>query len=235
MMKLINNRNIINVILMGSLVVASVLILGTVWTGKNASRDTETAVHNVSLLYLDELAGRREQVVSSTLNGYINDLDVALGIMEKHDVESVDSLQAYQARMKQLYSLEKFAFVNEEGLIYTSRGTRSDIDQYLFDPQTISGPEISIKNNDGNDKKVVIAVPVDSIPFDGHYLVACFMEIDMDHLLQEISLQAENNSTTFCNIYTTEGASLTNIVLGGLASGNNLLAALLRKYPTAGT
>ncbi len=226
MMKLINNRNIINVILMGSLVVASVLILGTVWTGKNASRDTETAVHNVSLLYLDELAGRREQVVSSTLNGYINDLDVALGIMEKHDVESVDSLQAYQARMKQLYSLEKFAFVNEEGLIYTSRGTRSDIDQYLFDPQTISGPEISIKNNDGNDKKVVIAVPVDSIPFDGHYLVACFMEIDMDHLLQEISLQAENNSTTFCNIYTTEGASLTNIVLGGLASGNNLLAAL---------
>ncbi len=47
--------------------IAVILIFGTIWLGKVAGRDTEKAVRNVSLLYLDELAVRREQVVSSKL------------------------------------------------------------------------------------------------------------------------------------------------------------------------
>ena len=74
-----------------------------------ARKDTESAVRSVSLLYLDELAGRREQVVASTLEDYMGDMDVALGLMESDDISSVKSLQSYQSRMKQLYSLEKFA------------------------------------------------------------------------------------------------------------------------------
>ena len=117
----------------GSLIFAIMLVAGTLWMGRSASRDTDTAVRSVSLLYLDELAGRRAQVVASTLGGYISNLDVAIGLMTKEDLSSVEKLQAYQARMKQLYGLEKFAFVNNDGLIYTSRGTRTDIDQYPFD------------------------------------------------------------------------------------------------------
>ena len=210
----------------GSIVVALILILGTIWTGRSASRDTEQAVRNVSLLYLDELAGRREQVVASTLSDYINDMDVALGLLTKEDLSSIDSLQAYQLRMKQLYGLEKFAFVDETGLIYTSRGTRSDIDQYSFDYQSLSDPEISVKNADSDNIKVVIAVPTDRLPYEGHSLLVCFMEIDMEHMLENISLQSGSNNTTFCNIYTPDGYSLTNAVLGGLASEDNLLRAL---------
>ena len=42
-----------------------------------------------SLLYLEELAGRREQVVSTSLSGYISDMDVTLGLLEKEDLSSV--------------------------------------------------------------------------------------------------------------------------------------------------
>ena len=209
----------------GSIVVALMLIIGTFWTGRSATQDTEKAVSNVSLLYLEELAGRREQVLASTLNDYIGDLDVAIGLLTKEDLSSVENLQAYQLRMRRLYGLEKFAFVNEEGLIYTSRGTRTDIDQYAFDYQSLSEPEISIKSSDENIK-VVIAMPTDRLPFNGHFLVVCFMEIDMEYMLRNISLQSGSNNTTFCNIYTKEGYSLTNMVLGGLASENNLLSAM---------
>ncbi len=41
--------------LIGSIVVAIILIAGTVWIGSTASEDAEKAVRNVSLLYLDEL------------------------------------------------------------------------------------------------------------------------------------------------------------------------------------
>ncbi len=222
----IHSRKTMLVAVIGSLAVILILIIGTIWLGRNAGRDTEKAVRNVSLLYLDELAGRREQVVASTLSDYISNLDVAIGLMTSDDLSSVESLQEYQFRMKQFYGVEKFAFVDEDGLIYTSRGTRTDIALYDFDYQTLSEPEVSIKNEEGENKKVIIAVPVDRLPFEGGHLVVCFMEIDMDMMLQSISLQSGSNNTTFCNIYTSDGDSLTNMVLGGLASEDNLLTAL---------
>ena len=212
--------------IIGSVVVAIILVLGTYVTGRNSSADTETAVRTVSLLYLDELAGRREQVVAQTLSNYVSNLDVALGLLDKDDLRSVESLQAYQARMKQLYGLEKFAFVDSDGLIYTSRGTRNDIDLYNFDYKKLTEPEISIKNLTSNNKKVIVAVPVDNIAFQGKNFVVCFMEMDMNKMLGEISLQSNDNSNTFCNIYTEDGVALTNVVLGGLAGENNLLQAL---------
>ena len=217
-------RNGLIISLLGATVSAIVLVGGTFLTGRSASQDTEKAVRNVSLFYLDELATRREQVVAAALSDYISDLDIALRLMEKDDLSSTENLQRYQAKMKQLYGLEKFAFVDTEGLIYTSQGTRTDISLYDFDYTTLSAPEISIKNQHTEHKKLIIAVPVDRLPFNGKMLVVCFMEIDMARMLNGISLsaQSEVNNTTFCNIYTANGFSLSNTVLGGLAGEDNL-------------
>ncbi len=225
-MKQGKRSGLIQAAVLGSIVIAAVMIIGTIYLGRSARRDTERAVRNVSHLYLEELAGRREQVVSSALDGYIRDLDVAIGLLEKEDLSDTEHLQAYQAKMKQLYGLEKFAFVDENGLICTSRGTRTDIGEYAFDPLKLSGPDISLKNGGGEDKKVIIAAPVDRLPFEGQILVACFMEIDMDRFLESLSLQSTNNGTTFCNIYTEDGRALTDMILGGLSSEKNLLDAM---------
>ena len=218
--------NIIREVIIGGIIVVVILVAGTLWSSRSVSGDTESAVRSVSLLYLEELAGRREQVVASTLSGYIGDIDIALGLMDKDDLSSTEKLQAYQARIKQLYGLEKFAFVDSDGIIYTSRGTRSDIDQYSFDYKSMSNPKISIKNIDGNDKKIVIAVPVDNLPFGEKRLVVCFMEMDMTKMLDNVSLQKTSSNTTFCNLYTDKGKSLSDVVLGGLAAEDNLFDAL---------
>lgn len=219
-------NGILRLAIIGSVIVAVILVIGTLWTGRNASEDTEQAVRTVSLLYLEELAGRREQVVASTLGKYISDMDIAIELLNKDDLSSVENLQNYQARMKQLYELERFAFVDEDGLIYTSRGTRTDIATYSFDFKNLSEPEISVKNLEGNNKKLVIAAPVDRLPFQGKHLVVCLIEVDMNTLFKNISLQTNERSTTFCNIYTDEGISLTNVVLAGMATENNLFQAM---------
>ena len=219
--------NLVSVVAVGGLIIAVILTIGTISLGRIADRDTRVAVRNVSLLYLSELAERREQVVSSILNDYIRDLDVAVGMLGADDLSSTEALQNYQFRMKQLYELDKFAFIDTEGVIYTSQGTRSDIDQYSIDYLHLSEPAISTKNLYSNDKKLVIAIPVDNLVFLDHTLVVCFMEIDMDTLLRNVSVQS-NNNTTFCNIYTPEGVALTEEVLGGLASESNLLEAMKR-------
>ncbi|MCR5135871.1 MAG: response regulator [Oscillospiraceae bacterium] len=127
--------------------------------------------------------------------------------------------------MKRLYQLDKFAFVDTEGLIYTSMGTQTNIDEYAFDYKTISEPEISIFNLDTPEKKVVIAVPV-NLPFEGKTLSVCFMEIDMKVMLAGASMDSGSDGATFCNIYTMDGIALSNTVLGGLSSDKNLLDAM---------
>ena len=218
-----NRTTLIAVI--GSIALVLILVIGTILTGNSARTDTESAVHSVSLLYLDELAGRREQVVADNMQEKINVIETALELMTEEDLSDLEHLQAYQAKMKRLFVLEKFAFVDTEGLIYTSLGMQTDIDQYQFDHLTLDGPEISIKNLESEDKKVIIAVPV-HMAFQGKELVVCFMEIDMEEMLSGVSMDAQEGGATFCNIYTSDGIALTNTVLGGLAVEDNLLEAL---------
>ena len=209
----------------GAIALILILVVGTIWTGHRARTDTESAVRSVSLLYLDELAGRREQVVASNMQEKIDVIETALELMTDDDLSDLEHLQAYQAKMKRLFVLEKFAFVDTDGLIYTSLGTQTDIDQYQFDYLNLDGPDISVKNLESEDKKVIIAVPVDRA-FQDKELVVCFMEIDMKEMLSGVSMDAQEDDATFCNMYTSDGIALTNTVLGGLAVEDNLLKAL---------
>ena len=210
----------------GAVVVAIILVAGTWLMGQSAQQATDDAVRSVSMFYLDELTGRREQVVETNLQTNVRNMQAAIGLLEDEDLSDVEHLQAFQSKMKQLYSLEKFAFVDENGLIYTALGMQNNIDEYDFDYNTIQGPEISVKDIHSPEKEVIVAVPTNGIPFQGHKLVACFMDIDMRQMLDGLSLQSDANNTTFCNIYTRDGVALTDMVLGGLASEDNLLDAL---------
>ncbi len=219
-------KDVMKAAIIGSVIVAFILIIGTFWSGNSASSDTENAVRTVSLLYLDELAGRREQVVASAFGDYITNITNGLSIMTKDDLSSVEKLQAYQAKVKKIYGFQRFAFVADDGLIYTSMGTRTDIGVYNFDYKNLNDPVILLKNKYGNNKKLVIAMPVDNLPFEGKTLVACFMEIDINAMLEYVCMQDTGN-TTFCNLYTVEGISLTNVVLGGMAGGMNIFNELM--------
>ena len=209
----------------GSFILLTILIAGTLWMARSARKDTEDAVRAVSLLYLDELAGRREQVIESNMQNKIKELNVAVSIMEPSDLSDPEHLQTYQTKIKQLYGLEKFAFVDTNGLIYASSGILNTIDNYSFDYQNLQEPSISVYNLETPDKKVDIAVPVD-LEFGDDHLCVCFMEMDMKEVLAGASMSSSNRDATFCNLYTQDGIALSNTVLGGLAVEDNLLDAL---------
>ena len=216
--------NTATIAVIGTLVLAFMLVAGTIWMGQSARRSTDEAVRSVSLLYLDELAGRREQVVEGNLQEKIRTIRVAIDLMTENDLSSKENMEAYQARMKRLYTLEKFAFVDTDGLIYTSTGTETNIDDYAFDYRTLSEPDISVIDQNG-EKKVVIAVPV-NVTFQDKTLPVCFMSMDMDEMLAGVSMTTNTGGATFCNIYAKDGSALTDAVLGGLAEEDNLLDAM---------
>ncbi|MBP5593648.1 MAG: hypothetical protein J6X75_05750 [Clostridia bacterium] len=187
----ISAKNTILIAIIGGILIAIILVLGTIWTVFSARKDAENAAHSVSILYLDELAGRREQVVAANLSNRISDLETALAMMEPEDYSDTAHLREYQAKMKRYFVLEKFAFVDSTGIIYTASGTQNNISEYSFDYTSLSAPEISIFNLENLNKKVVIAYPVNRINCEGHTLVVCFMEIDMDEMLRGVSMHSE--------------------------------------------
>ena len=104
----------------GLIAIAMVLVFGTMWIGRSASQSTVQAVRSVSLLYLDELARRRKRVVEDMLNDCIKTIHMATSLMEERDLTDLEHLQEFQKRMKKLFKLEKFAFVDTKGMIYTT-------------------------------------------------------------------------------------------------------------------
>ena len=209
----------------GVALVMVILVLGTFWMGSNASRDSDRAVRTVSMLYLDELAGRREQVVADNISERIGDTKTALELMTDEDLSSKASMEAYQNNMKKLFKLDRFAFVDLDGLIYSSKGYQHNIQEYDIDYRNLSKPEVKIKDLDTAEKKVIITVPAHKV-FNGKILSVCFVEIDMKEMLTGVSMQAQESGTTFSNIYTRDGVALSDTVLGGLAMEDNLLEAL---------
>ena len=209
----------------GLIAIAMVLVFGTMWIGRSASQSTVQAVRSVSLLYLDELARRRKRVVEDMLNDCIKTIHMATSLMEERDLTDLEHLQEFQKRMKKLFKLEKFAFVDTKGMIYTSLGMQTDIDQYHFDYKTISEPDISVKQWESSDRRAIIAVPV-NIKFQGETFVACFEEMNMDQMMAGISMISQKDNITFTNIYSPDGYALSSMVLGGKAAEDDLFGAL---------
>ncbi|MBQ3481470.1 MAG: hypothetical protein IJH48_03915 [Oscillospiraceae bacterium] len=114
----------------------------------------------MSLLYLDELVGRREQVVEDNLNDNIDIIHIAVSMIDREDLSDLEHMRAYQRKMKQLFNLERFAFVDSDGLIYTAdEGIKEEIGQYSFDQETLAAPEISVKNLDMAEKRSLSRSP----------------------------------------------------------------------------
>ncbi|MBQ3879753.1 MAG: hypothetical protein II727_05575, partial [Oscillospiraceae bacterium] len=161
--------------IIGGVALVVILVFGTIWMGSTARSNTESAVRSVSLLYLDELAGRREQVLAANMRDKIEVIETALDLMTQEDLSDQSHLQNYQVRIKALFQLDRFAFVGADDLIYTATGPRADIDQYHFDHKNLDQPMIMVENLETADKKVIIAVPT-RIPFADTELIACFMQ-----------------------------------------------------------
>ena len=219
------SRRLIKMAIIVAVIVAEIVVVGTMWMGRSAREATEDAVHSVSRFYLDELASRRRQVVETNLDNTIKNMRTAITLMEDSDLDSVEHLQAYQAKIKKMYGLDKFAFVDEDGVIYTALGIKKNIKDYDFDYKTLKGPNISVRKAD-DTREVVVALPIVNMKLAGKKLRVCFAEIDMEEMLEGISIHSDTSGVTFCNLYTGTGESLTNMVLGGLASEDNLLEAM---------
>ena len=202
-----------------------ILLLTTVWVSNSARTGTKRAVSRVSEFYLEELAGRRAQVVSEELKNNFTYMENAINILEDTDLESQETLRNFLGRVKKLHDVDKFALVDENGIVYTEHSTTSGLSRYSFLSEELQEPVISTSNLYGAEKQVILAMPVENVNFQGARIKVCFVQINIDEMISSLTLQTSYNET-YCNLYYRNGESLTTDDFGYLSAGKNLLFAL---------
>lgn len=212
--------------LCGGIIIAMILLLTTIWVTNSARIGTKLAVDRVSEFYLEELAWRRAQVVSEELKNSFLSMETALDILEEENLESQEALRLFLGRVKRLYNVDKFALVDEKGIVYTERSTTSGLSRYHFLSEEMTEPVIYTSNLYGARKQVILARPVEDVSFQGIKIKVCFIQLNIDEMLSSLTLQTSDNET-FCNLFYRNGESLTNDNFGHMKAGNNLFSALL--------
>ncbi len=215
------NKSTMSMAIIGGAVIVALVILSTLWINRSEQAATNETVHSVGSLYLRELTDRREQVINARINVRVDNLRAAMKALTPADLQSVETLSAYLAKMKILYEVDQFALASSNGMVFTPEGVEPNSSKYFFSTLTINASKIYT-----HDKKVFVAIPVENVVFQGMPIKNCFMELSMSRFLQGILVHTTKSEMTFFNLYYTNGNSLTDAVLGGLAKGTNLLDAL---------
>ncbi len=193
----------------GGALIAAILLITTIWVTSSARTGTKEAVSRVSEFYLEEMAGRRARVVAQELNNHFDYMENAIGLLEGSDLISQDALRSFLAKVETLYGVDKFALVDEQGIVYTEHSTVSGLSRYSFLSEEMTKPVISTLNLYGAKKQVILAMPVEDIFFQGSRILACFIQLNIDEMLSSLTLQGNNNETE-CSLYYRNGESLTD-------------------------
>ncbi|MDY3249116.1 MAG: response regulator, partial [Candidatus Choladocola sp.] len=212
-------------LILGVLAIAFILVGSSVLVGRFAQYQTDDAVYSLTEFYLEELAERRTDVVTANLRDRKLQMEAAVNGITGEDLKNEVSLREYLSFVQTFNSLDMYAMVDEEGMVYTATSTYAGISRFGFLSEEITETVITVNQAYGNKNMVIIATPVEEVVFQDKRITACFSGIYMENILNSISMQTDENQT-YCNIFYRDGRFLTKTEFGDLASQDNILTFL---------
>ena len=129
-----------------------ILLVLSLRTSEKTRQTTDSAITKLSSFFIQEIAKSRTTLVIEELAKKRNYINNALDVISEEDLSSVKNFRSYLGNMRNLFGLDTFALVDENGLVYTSHSTCSGKTRYPFLTQQITQPIFSTVTNYGGDK-----------------------------------------------------------------------------------
>lgn len=221
-----NMRNSIRsavMIVAGGVLATLVFIMTSIWVTDAADRGAEESANSVSEFYIEELTHQKVQGILGEIRRNYNYIENALSEITESDLESKASLRRYLKKIRNLYGIDTFSFVDENNILYTGISTSTISEQYLFIQGNGIDPTLTTTNVYGSKKQVILSVPVRGVKFGDARIKTCFVKIDMDRIVDSTTLHSDGTKT-YCGLYHKTGENLTNLPLGRIQSGKNILS-----------
>jgi len=215
-------------VLIGAVIVVLIVTGATLWMSAGARKATDNAVEKVSEFYLEELAGRRSQVVTRFFETKADQMQRAIALMTQEDLSSQKALRSFIGRVEALYGLELFAVADEDNVVYTEHTTYMGGSRYAFLSDELSQIRTITTNAAyGGGKEICLSLPIRDRVFNGKRLKTCFIEINMDDIVSMLAFDTQENGTHF-SLYYENGENLTGLDFGPVSARQNLLAFMNR-------
>ena len=115
----VTNRSIQLTAVIGAILISILVIIMSFSMFRGSAVSTDQAVERVSEFYLRELADRRAQVISSLIDTKVDQMQRAMQVISKEDLESVDSLRSFIGEIQTLYALDVLALADEDNVVYS--------------------------------------------------------------------------------------------------------------------
>ena len=214
-------------VLIGAVIVVLIVTAATLWMSAGARKATDDAVEKVSEFYLEELAGRRSQVVTRFFETKADQMQRALALMTQEDLSSQEVLRSFLGRVEALYGLELFAVADEDNVVYTEHTTYMGGSRYAFLSDELSHIRTITTNATYGGKDICLSMPIRDRVFNGKRLKTCFIEINMDDIVSMLAFNTQENGTHL-SLYYENGENLTGLDFGPVSAKQNLFAFMGR-------
>ena len=117
--KRITNRTFLLTAVIGSFLIMAMVTATSIWSSNQTLLKTEETVSAVSVFYLDTMADRRAQTVSNQISNEFDQMEKALAFIRDEKIESQEELRDTLGKIRSLLSLNRFALVDRNDIVYT--------------------------------------------------------------------------------------------------------------------
>ena len=210
--------------IIGSIVLILMVTANTVWSSRKTNAATDEAVSEVSSFYLEAMADRRSKTITNLINNNFDQMDKAVRFIDDEDISTKEELQATIGKVKSLLSLDRFALVDEDDIVYTQYTTYTGGSRHAFllegnmDEQSISTVYLY-----GSSKQLCLAAPISDLSVMGKKFKVCFVQIDVREIVDLLAF--EDQGRTYFGLYSRSGENLSDTELGSYIGRHNLFEA----------
>ncbi len=218
------NKQFVNLVVIGSVIVMLILGISTFWASRVTIKMTDDAVSAVSSFYLEAMADRRAQTISNLIDYNFGHMEKALYVLESEDIHTQEDLRKRLGEIKTILSLNRFALVDEDNVVYTQYTTYSGGSRYEFlSEEKLDKRVISTTSQYGSSKQLCLAIPADNLTIMGKKFKACFVLLDISEIADLLAF--EEHGGAYFSLYVQNGGNLLDNDVGMLEKGENILEA----------
>jgi len=220
----ITNRTFLLTAIIGSLLIIAMVTANAVRSSNQTMRKTEEAVFAVSHFYLENMADRRAQTVANRIDSEFSQMEKALDYIRDENIESQEELRTTLGKIRNLLSLNRFALVDQDDVVYTQYTTYTGRSRHEFlSEEKMEDRTISTVSLYGASKQLCLAIPTPDLTILGKRFKACFIQIDIKDIID--LLAGDDQGVTYFALYSTNGSNLSGTELGPFISDHNIFEA----------
>ena len=222
--KQITNRTFLLTAIIGSLLIIVMITSNAIWSSNQTLLQTEEAVLAVSNFYLENIADRRAQTVESRINSEFSQMEKAIDFIRDENIESQEELRTTLGKIRNLLSLNRFALVDQDDVVYTQYTTYTGKSRHDFlSEEKMEDRTISTVSLYGSSKQLCLAIPTPDLTILGKRFKACFIQIDIKDIIDLLAVG--DQGITYFALYSVNGSNLSGTELGPVISDKNIFEA----------